>query len=129
MKKLDTTMPWFGASIQDGLGYKGKAANGILSIGVPRMEDITMQDDSIPPAMGVGVAMNFQGRRLRANWDRGRCRRTSLKTHGFEVTALHHHMIAENPTLYYMHFWAVQAPSAIAAGLKDALSHVKVKRP
>ena len=38
-------------------------------------------------------------------------------------------MIGDSPRLCYMHFWSVQAPSAIAAGLKDALSHVNVKQP
>jgi hypothetical protein len=36
-------------------------------------------------------------------------------------------MIGDSPTLYYMHFWAVGTPNAIAAGLKDALSDVAVK--
>jgi hypothetical protein len=51
----------------------------------------------------------------------------SLTSHGFEVTALHSHMIGDSPPLYYMHFWAVDTPGTIAAGLKDALSHVAVK--
>lgn len=51
----------------------------------------------------------------------------SLLAHGFEVTALHSHMIDDTPHLYYLHFWAVGPPTTIAAGLKDALSHVKVK--
>jgi len=36
-------------------------------------------------------------------------------------------MIDDIPHLYYMHFWAVGSPASIAAGLKDALSHVSVK--
>jgi hypothetical protein len=39
------------------------------------------------------------------------------------------HMIGDTPALYYMHFWAVDTPSAVASGLKNALSHVAVKGP
>ncbi len=88
--------------------------------------------------MGVAIAMNFQGvgtTRVATTGDfvliasEVNAVEQSLKSHGFEVTALHHHMIADNPTLYYMHFWSVQTASNIAAGLKDALSHVNVKQP
>jgi hypothetical protein len=42
----------------------------------------------------------------------------------FAVTAMHQHMIGDEPTLYYMHFWRVGTPSEVGTGLKDALSHV-----
>ncbi len=136
-KKADATTTWFAKTIQDGVGYQGKVANGILSIGVPRAESITMQGYPIPPAMGVGIVMNFQGvgaARVATTGDfvliasEVNGVEQSLKSHGFEVTALHHHMIGDSPPLYYMHFWSVQPPSEIAAGLKDALAHVN-KRP
>lgn len=138
MKKADAAAPWYAGAIQDGLGYQGKASNGILSIGVPRAEDITMQGYAVPPAMGVGIAMNFQAvgtTRVATTGDFVLVEsevndvEQSLRSHDFEVTALHHHMIGDSPHLYYMHFWSVQSPSAIAAGLRDALSHVAVKKP
>lgn len=138
MKKPDTSAPWFADAIQAGLGYKGKASNGILSIGIRRAEDIMMQGYAVPPAMGVGIAMNFQAvgtTRVATTGDfvligsEVNDVEQSLRSHGFEVTALHHHMIGDSPQLYYMHFWSVQTPSAIAAGLKDAVSHVNVKKP
>lgn len=138
LKKPDTSPPWFAATIQDGLGYKGIAFNKILSIGVPRAEDITMQGYAVPPAMGVAIAMNFQAVGTTQVATTGdfvligsevNDVEQSLRSHGFEMTALHHHMIGESPHLYYMHFWSVQAPSAIAAGLKDALARVNVKKP
>lgn len=52
----------------------------------------------------------------------------TLKTHSFLATALHQHMLGDVPTLYYMHFYAVGTPDAIANGLKDGLSHVILKR-
>ena len=133
MKPASTTAPWFAAAIQQGLGYTGKASNGVLAVSVARAEAITMQGYAIPPAMGVAIAMNFEDAR------NGRVATTgdfvltaaevgpveqALRAHRFDVTALHHHMLGDEPRLYYMHFWSVQGPQAIAAGLKAALSHV-----
>ncbi|MFN2527327.1 MAG: DUF1259 domain-containing protein [Candidatus Baltobacteraceae bacterium] len=138
LKKPSQTEPWFSAAIQAGLGYKGKASNGILAVSVPRVENIMMQGYAIPPSMGVATAMNFEAvgtTRVATTGDfvligtEVNAVEQSLKSHGFEVTALHHHMIGDNPQLYYMHFWSVQSAQAIAAGLKDALSHINVKAP
>jgi len=30
----------------------------------------------------------------------------TLRDNGIEVTALHNHMVGEQPRLYFMHFWA-----------------------
>jgi hypothetical protein len=138
MKTPNSAMPWFAAAIQQGLGYAGKASNGVLSISVPRADAITMQGYAIPPAMGVAIAMNFQGvgtTRVATTGDfvliasEVGAVELSLRSHAFEVTALHHHMLGDEPRLYYMHFWSVQPPAAIATGLKDALSHVNVVSP
>lgn len=118
------------------LGHKGTVAGGVLSIGVPRAETISLAGMTLPPSMGVANAMNFEPA------DAGRVATTgdfvliatevplvqeSFKAHGFLATALHQHMLGDSPTLYYMHFYAVGTPEMIAAGLKDALSHVNVK--
>ncbi|HEY2739310.1 MAG TPA: DUF1259 domain-containing protein, partial [Thermoanaerobaculia bacterium] len=50
-----------------------------------------------------------------------------LRTHGIAVTALHSHMLAETPRLFFMHFWAVGDPEKIGAGLKAALAKVSPK--
>jgi hypothetical protein len=44
--------------------------------------------------------------------------------HGdIEVTALHSHMLTEEPRLFFMHFWANDDAVKLAATLHDALSH------
>jgi hypothetical protein len=95
-----------------------------------------MQGMSVPPAMGVATALNFQAvgnTRVATTGDfvligsEVGLVQQALTAHSIEVTALHSHMIGDSPTLYYMHFWAVGTPNAIAAGLKDALSDVAVK--
>jgi hypothetical protein len=135
-KLADTTTPWFASAIEQTLGRTGKSANGILAISAPRKEDVTMQGMSVPPAMGVATALNFQavgntrvattGDFVLIGSEVGPVQQ-ALTAHSIEVTALHSHMIGDSPTLYYMHFWAVGTPNAIAAGLKDALSDVAVK--
>jgi len=50
-----------------------------------------------------------------------------LEAHGIDVTALHSHMLRENPRLFFMHFWAVGAPDKIGEGLKSALSKIATK--
>lgn len=133
MKPPNTVAPWFAAGVQQALGYMGKASNGVLSVSVSRAEAITMQGYAIPPAMGVAISMNFEdagGGRVATTGDFVLIAsevgpvEQALRAHGLDVTALHHHMLGDEPRLYYMHFWSVQNPTAIAAGLKAALSHV-----
>jgi hypothetical protein len=52
---------------------------------------------------------------------------SALEEHQIQVTALHSHMLTEQPRLFFMHFWAVGSPDSVAAGIKAALSHVAVK--
>jgi hypothetical protein len=50
-----------------------------------------------------------------------------LAAHGIAATALHSHMLRETPRLFFMHFWAVDSPEKIGAGLKAALSKIATK--
>ena len=135
-KTPDAAAPWFAPAIQSGIGYNGKSANRILSVSVPRAEAITMQGYALPPAMGVAIAMNFQDagtNRVATTGDfvligsEVDAVEGALKAHGFELTALHHHMIGDSPPLYYMHFWSIQSPQAVASGLKAALAHINLQ--
>ena len=123
-------------AIEDILGHKGTVAGGVLSIGAPRAEAITLDGMAIPPSMGVGTVMNFEpadGGKVATTGDfvlvasEVPMVEASLESHGFLATALHQHMLGDSPTLYYMHFYAVGSPESIAKGLKDALSHVNLK--
>lgn len=135
-KAADTSAPWFAQAIQQALGRTGKSSNGVLAISVPRKDAITMQGMTVPPAMGVATALNFQAMgsaRVATTGDFVLVAsevapvERELTANKIEVTALHSHMIGDAPALYYMHFWAVGTPNALASALKDALSHVAVK--
>jgi len=51
-----------------------------------------------------------------------------LREHGIEVTALHNHMLDEEPRLFFMHFWANDDAVKLAQGLRAALAKVKVAK-
>jgi hypothetical protein len=46
---------------------------------------------------------------------------TALRTNGIEVTALHSHMLDEQPRLFFMHFWANDDAQKLAKGIRAAL--------
>jgi hypothetical protein len=45
----------------------------------------------------------------------------ALRENGIEITALHSHMLAEQPRLLFMHFWANDDALKLAKGLRAAL--------
>jgi hypothetical protein len=45
----------------------------------------------------------------------------ALRENGIEMTALHSHMLTEEPRLFFMHFWANDDALKLARGLRAAL--------
>jgi hypothetical protein len=123
-------------SVQDSVGRKGAFKGGVLSYGVQRSDQITSQGMTIAPAAGVAEAINFQVAESGLVATTGDFVLTAsevnpvlseLRAHQISVTALHSHMLTEEPRLFFMHFWAVGDPQAVGAGIKAALSRVAVK--
>ena len=112
------------------LGRSGKVNGGILAFGVPRSETITESGMVVPPPMGVATAMNFQptgdgkaaisgdfvllGKEVNPVIK-------ALHAHGIDVTAVHSHMLDEEPRLIFLHFWANDDAGKLAKGLRAAL--------
>jgi hypothetical protein len=124
------------AAVARALGRSGRVNGGVLQVSVPRAEAIVMHGDTVPPAMGVATAINLQptgGGRAAATGDfvmtagevSGVLR--ALRANGIEVTALHSHMIGEEPRLYFAHFWANDDAVRVAQGLRAALAVMNVK--
>ncbi len=116
--------------IEEILGRSGKVNGGILQFGVPRAETITDAAMVVPPSMGVATAINFQPT------GEGKAAITgdfvllgkevnpvakALREHGIDVTALHSHMLTEEPRLFFMHFWGNEDAAKLAKGLRAAL--------
>ena len=53
----------------------------------------------------------------------------ALRANGIEVTALHSHMLLEQPRVFFMHFWANDDALKLARGLRAALEKTNSKRP
>jgi hypothetical protein len=123
------------AALDQALGQKGKASGGVYQFSIPRAEAIKEGDMAVPPAMGTAIAINVQSAGA------GKAATTgdfvllpeevnpvlrTLVSNGLAVTALHTHMLDEQPRLLFMHFWGVDEPGKLAAGLKAALDKVNV---
>ena len=49
-----------------------------------------------------------------------------LGSNGIEVTAVHNHMLTEQPRLFFMHFWANDDALKLAKGLRAALDQAAI---
>ena len=52
----------------------------------------------------------------------------ALRANDIEVTALHNHMLDDEPRLFFMHFWANDDVAKLAKGLRESLDQVKVTK-
>jgi hypothetical protein len=50
-----------------------------------------------------------------------------LRANGIEITAIHSHMLTEQPRLIFMHFWANDDALKLARGLRAALNKTASK--
>jgi hypothetical protein len=46
----------------------------------------------------------------------------ALRKNGLDVVAIHHHMTATQPTIYFLHYWGTGPAEKLAAGFKAALA-------
>ncbi|MBY5412381.1 DUF1259 domain-containing protein [Rhizobium leguminosarum] len=124
------------AAIDQALGHKGKVNGGVYQISIPRAEAIKDGGMDVPEAMGSAIAINFQPT------GNGKAAITgdfvliasevnpvlrALRESGIEVTAVHNHMLDDDPRLFFMHFWANDGVSKLTQGLKSALDKVNVR--
>ena len=129
--------PAFVKTINDTLGSQGKWSGGVLSFGIPRSDAITEAGMTLSPPQGVAQSINFQEAgtgKVAATGDFVLIASevnpviTALQQNHIAVTALHSHMLVEEPRLFFMHFWGVDSPQDLAAGIKAALTHIAVKQ-
>jgi hypothetical protein len=119
------------------MGVRGRVNGGVYQLSIPRPEKILEDKVELSPAMGVGTVINFQpvgagkaaitgdfvlvGREVnRVIW--------ALTENGIAVTAIHSHMISEQPRLFFMHFWAIDDAVKLARGLRTALDRTRRRR-
>ena len=114
------------------IGAKGQATGGVYQFAVPRRDPITDNGMQITPPgpMGVATAMNFQptgGGKAAITGDfvltvdEVKEVVKALRSNGIDVTAIHSHMLTEQPRLIFLHFWANDDAIKLAQGLRAAL--------
>ena len=128
---LDTT------GVAAALGVAGKGSGGVYQVSVARPEKILENGEEIPPSMGVATAINFQPT------TNGRAVTTgdfvllpsevnpvirALRANGIAVTALHSHLLMDQPHVLFMHFWGDDDALKLARGLRAALDATAMAR-
>ncbi|MGA7069529.1 MAG: DUF1259 domain-containing protein [Pseudolabrys sp.] len=120
------------AQLDQTIGVKGQANGGVYQFGVPRRDQVIENEMPIAPAgpMGLATAINFQptgggkaaitGDFVLAGNEVNPVIR-ALRSNGIEVTAVHSHMLDEQPRLFFLHFWANDDAAKLARGLRAAL--------
>jgi hypothetical protein len=123
------------AQLDQIIGAKGQANGGVYQFGVPRRDSVTMDGMAITPAgpMGLATGIGFQptgdgkaaitGDFVMVSSEVNPVIKT-LRTNAIEVTALHSHMLDEQPRLFFMHFWANDDAIKLAKGLRTALDEM-----
>ena len=120
------------AQLDQLIGAKGQANGGVYQFNVPRRDPVTEAGMALtPPApLGAAIAINFQptgGGKAAITGDfvltgdEVNPVIKALRANGIDVTAVHSHMLDEQPRLFFLHFWAVDDAMKLAKGLRAAL--------
>ncbi len=131
---VQTSLPDWSA-VEAILG-KGKTNGDLLQYSFARTEKLTENKMEIPPYFGMATGVNFQRAGNNAAIagdfvllaDEVNPVVKALTENGISVTALHNHMLYDNPRLFMMHFWAVGDPAGLARGIKAALDKTNSKK-
>ncbi|VUD72296.1 hypothetical protein MET9862_02891 [Methylobacterium symbioticum] len=133
----DQTLDLNTAAIDAAIGRQGRINGGVYAVSVPRSEAPKDHGMVVPEAMGSAIAINFQptgdGKAAITgdfvpNADEVNPVIKALRGNGVEVVAPHNHMLADEPRLFFMHFWANDDAGKLAKGLREALDQVKVAK-
>lgn len=128
--------PAFVKTVEDILNRQGNYSGGVLHFGIPREQPVRMNSMTVPPSMGTAEGIGFQQAGPGQIATAGDFVLTAeevnpvistLLDHQIQVTALHNHMLEEQPRLFFMHFWGSGPTERIAGGIKASLDKVRIK--
>jgi len=123
------------AQLDQIIGAKGQPNGGVYQFAVPRRDAVTEAGMALTPVgpLGVATAIGFQptgGGNAAITGDFVMIASEvnpvikALRAGGIEVTALHSHMLDEQPRLFFMHFWANDDAIKLAKTLRTALDEM-----
>lgn len=119
------------------LGGGATSANGAVKFVIDR-PDVNLTEMGMPVTsfMGFNTWLAFEGTMEKAavagdfamRQDEVERVIAALLYHKIEVTAVHNHMVKEEPRIVFLHFWATGPATTLARGLKAALDETRRKR-
>src|SRR5450631_569768 len=124
------------AKLDEIMGVKGTANGGVYQFGVPRRDPPTESGMQVNAALGGANAIGFQptgngkaaitGDFLVTGSEVNPLIR-ALRAGDIEVTAIHSHMLDEQPRMFFIHFWANDDAVKLAHGIRAALDKTAVE--
>jgi hypothetical protein len=123
------------AKLDEIIGVKGAANGGVYQFGVPRRDPIMESGMQVNGPLGGANAINFQptGNGKAAitgdflvTGDEVNPLIRALRAGDIEVTAIHSHMLDEQPRLFFIHFWANDDAMKLAKGIRAALEKTAI---
>jgi len=117
-----------GKTIDDIVGVKGQANNGMFKVVIGRTAK--MMDTEVGKEMGVNTWAAFAGTDDNAVVDGDfavledelQPVLKSLRHDGINIVAIHSHMTHENPRILFLHYWGRGKTADVATALKAALA-------
>ena len=125
------------AKLDEIIGVKGTANGGVYQFGVPRRDPIIEMGLKVTGPLGGANAINFQptgsGKAaitgdFLVTGDEVNPLIRALRANDIEVTAIHSHMLGEQPRLFFIHFWANDDAIKLARGIRAALEKTAIAR-
>jgi hypothetical protein len=125
------------AKLDEIIGVKGTANGGVYQFGVPRRDPIMEMGLKVTGPMGGTNAVNFQptggGKAaitgdFLVTGDEVNPLIRALRANDIEVTAIHSHMLTEQPRLFFIHFWANDDALKLARGIRAALEKTAIAK-
>jgi hypothetical protein len=115
--------------IETALGKAGTVNGNVLAFGFARPHPISMHKEMLPPPMGMATAINFQPSQqgvaatgdfvLKESEVAGVV--SALRKGNILVTAMHNHLLDDEPRMVFVHFWAEGPAESVAKSLRVAV--------
>jgi hypothetical protein len=125
------------AKLDQIMGVKGTATGGVFQFAVSRRDPILESGMQVNGPLGGANAINFQptgngkaaitGDFLVTGNEVNPLIR-ALRAADIEVTAIHSHMLDEQPRMFFIHFWANDEALKLARGIRTALETTAIAK-
>ena len=123
------------AGIDEAMGAKGIVNGGVYQYGIPRRDPAREGGMQVNTPLGGANAINFQpngGGKAAITGDflvtgnEVNPLIRALRAGDIEVTAIHSHMLDEEPRMFFIHFWANDDALKLARNVRAALDRTAV---